>query len=60
MPTLIKSSGIVADTYTRIDAATAVQNGVLTLPAGDILVDLDTLLAHHQVILAMPAARACS
>lgn len=52
MPTLIKSGQIAADTYTRVDAATAVQNGVLTLPAGDVLVDLDTLLAHSDQVLA--------
>lgn len=52
MPALIKSGRIVADTYTRLDAATAMQHGVLTLPAGDILVDLETLLAHHEAILA--------
>ncbi|MES3040937.1 MAG: DUF934 domain-containing protein [Pseudomonadota bacterium] len=48
MPTLIKSGAIAADTYTRADAV----DGVLTLPAGDVLVGLDTLLAHREQVLA--------
>lgn len=48
MPTLIKSGAIAADTYTRVDAV----DGVLTLPAGDVLVGLDTLLAHRTQVLA--------
>lgn len=51
MPTLIKDGQIAADSYTWVDAATAVQNGVLTLPAGDVLMDLDTLLAHREQVL---------
>jgi len=48
MPTLIKSGAIATDTYTRVDAV----DGVLTLPAGDVLVGLDTLLAHRAQVLA--------
>ena len=48
MPTLIKSGAIAADTYTRVDAV----DGSLTLPAGDVLVGLDTLLAHRAQVLA--------
>ena len=48
MPTLIKSGAIAADSYTRVDAV----DGALMLPAGDILVGLDTLLAHRAQILA--------
>jgi len=48
MPTLIKNGAIAADTYTRVDAV----DGVLSLPAGDVLVSLDTLLAHRDQVLA--------
>ncbi|MES2719562.1 MAG: DUF934 domain-containing protein [Pseudomonadota bacterium] len=47
MPTLIKSGAIAADSYTRVDAI----DGTLTLPAGDVLVGLDTLLAHRAHVL---------
>lgn len=49
MPTLIKSGQIAEDTYIT---ATVAVDGSLTLPAGDVLVDLDTLLAHRDQILA--------
>lgn len=49
MPTLIKSGQIAEDTYT---AATVAVDGSLSLPAGDVLVDLDTLLAHREQVLA--------
>lgn len=48
MPTLIKSGQIAADSYTRTDAV----DGSLTLPAGDVLVGLETLLAHREQVLA--------
>lgn len=48
MPTLIKKGAIAADTYTRADAI----DGVLALPDGDVLVGLDTLLAHRAQVLA--------
>ena len=48
MPTLIKNGAIAADTFVRIDAV----DGVLTLPSGDVLVGLDTLLAHREQVLA--------
>jgi len=48
MPTLIKDGRIVADGYTRVEAA----EGALNLPEGDVLVDLDTLLAHRDQVLA--------
>lgn len=49
MPTLINRGQIVADTYVAAEVAV---DGTLTLPAGDVLVDLDTLLAHRAQILA--------
>ena len=48
MPTLIKNGAIAADTFVRVDAV----DGVLTLPSGDVLVGLDTLLAHREQVLA--------
>lgn len=53
MPTLIKSGAIAADTYTRVEA----EHGSLSLPAGDVLVSLDTLLAHRAQVLAHPGRK---
>lgn len=49
MPTLIKQGQIAQDTYQPV---TRGEDGSLTLPAGDILADLDTFNAHRAVILA--------
>ena len=47
MPTLIKSGAIVTDSYQVAEPV----EGVLTLPAGDVLVSLETLLAHREQVL---------
>lgn len=50
MPTLIKDHAIVEDSYQRVQAA----DGVLLLPAADVLVDLATWQAHRAQLLAHP------
>ena len=47
MPTLIKSGAIVTDSYQVAEPV----DGVLTLPAGDVLVSLETLQAHREQVL---------
>lgn len=54
MPTLIKRGQIAANTYTRVTSA---EDGSLTLPEGDVLVDLATLRLHLDAILAHGARK---
>lgn len=54
MPTLIKNGGIFVDSYTAV----CPENGVLTLPAGDIVIGLETLHAHREQFLAHAGGKA--